>query len=334
MRNVIITGGAGFIGSNAVDLFAQDEDYRCTAVVDKLTYAANQSVLAKHEPNVSSYKLDIADASWSYIFDQVKPDVIINFAAESHVDNSLIADMSKDFIKSNYVGVVSQVNAIREYFHKYQKRILLLHVSTDEVLGDLPLDSNSELEEDAPLCPNNVYSATKAAAEQMLQAMYHTYRDFDFIIVRATNNYGPNQHFEKFIPTVISSVLENKKIPVYGDGKNVREWLWVGDFVEGIRAAIHHHFSDYMPRKSGEIYHFGSGQRVPNITVVKKILKIMGKSEDLIKYVLDRPGHDRKYALNSRKAHEELGWSATKRFEKGLELTIENVKQRMKHGTK
>jgi dTDP-glucose 4,6-dehydratase len=322
MNRIMITGGAGFIGANAVEYFLNDEYFQPPSVVDKFTYAANPQHDALQVVRV--YKSDIADTKWHYLFDKECPRILINFAAESHVDNSIVSDASREFINSNYVGVNSIIHAIRSY----STPILLVHVSTDEVLGDIPFDSEEEYDEYRPLRPNNLYSATKAAAEQLIQAIHHTHKDFDYVIVRSTNNYGPNQHFEKFIPTVIRSILENKKIPVYGSGNNIREWIWTGDFIHGIRALIDKYKED--PNKvTNQIFHFGSNLRKTNLDVVKTILKIMGKSEDLISFVDDRPGHDRKYALNCEKAKNLLGWAPTQKFDKGLKAVIEDVNRRI-----
>ena len=333
MRKVLITGGAGFIGSHAVNTFANDKQFKCTAIIDKFTYAAEieriEDSIKKHK--LKLFKQDLATASLGFILEKVKPDIIINFAAESHVDNSIVSDLAGEFINSNYTSVVRQITAIREYYHKTKKKILFVHVSTDEVLGDLPLGSKEELDEQAPLRPNNVYSATKAAAEQMIEAMHHTYQDFRYVIVRATNNYGPGQHFEKFIPTIIRKLTKNEKIPVYGNGQNIREWLWVGDFVRGIRCLLDAHYNQDVPGIPGSIFHFGSGLRVSNLTVVNTILRLMNKPDSFIEFVDDRLGHDRKYALKWRKAKSVLSWLPEKDFEDGIQLTIENVQKRMEH---
>jgi dTDP-glucose 4,6-dehydratase len=327
MKKLIITGGAGFIGSNAVDYFIKKKDYQVTAVIDKLTYASDLKRIENY-PNLRIYKFDIADANLQFMFEKEKPDVIINFAAESHVDKSISAYHTDDFIKSNYIGAVRLVHAIRSHRSKTNKNIFFVHISTDEVLGDLPLDSDIAYDEYKPLKPNNLYAATKAAAEQIIQAEYHTHKDFDYTILRSTNNYGPNQHFEKFIPTVIRSLLENKKIPLYGKGDNIREWLWTRDFIVGIDKVI----QEYYEKPSdiaGEIFHFGSAYRVSNLEIVRKILEAMGKSEDMIEFVEDRPGHDRKYALSHTKANIRLNWQAEMAIDIGLRIVITDIENRM-----
>jgi dTDP-glucose 4,6-dehydratase len=323
MKKVLITGAGGFIGSNALDYFVNDPEYQATTVVDKLTYAADPARITKHP--VDFYKFDISEANWDFILNQSSPDVVVNFAAESHVDQSIDANTFNDFVSSNYTGVGKIVHAIRRY---KTKPILYVQVSTDEVLGHLPLDTNRTFHEGDRLAPNNVYAATKAAAEQLLRAMCKTYGDFTYVVVRATNNYGPNQHTEKFIPRVISNLLQGKNVPLYGNGKNVREWLWVEDFVLGIRASIDHMVKH--PTKHGEVYHFGSGVRLSNLEVVRTILGMMNKSEGHIEFVPDRPGHDLMYALNSTKAHVELQWCPNKIFKHGISQVITDIRKRIK----
>jgi dTDP-glucose 4,6-dehydratase len=321
VKRLLITGGAGFIGSNALTYFSKIPNYEIVAVVDKLTYAADKKRVT--DLGLNLYNWDINDLNWTYVFERHEPDVVINFAAESHVDNSIKNWTADSFIWSNYSGVASIVNNIRNFGEHTGKRILLVQVSTDEVLGDIPVDSAAELDESSPIAPNNVYSATKAAAEQLLWAMWHTSKDFEYMVVRATNNYGPNQHFEKLLPTIISKATNNSHIPVYGTGDNIREWLWSADFVRGIHAAIER-------GRIGEVYHFGSGVRKSNLEVTRTILQLMNKNEDLIEFVRDRPGHDRKYALRCTKAREKLGWNPTQKFEDGLQIVIGDVLSRLK----
>jgi len=323
---VLITGGAGFIGSNAVRHFYTSQDFELTSVVDKLTYAANADWVKKFPVNF--YTHDIADCSWQYVLEKEDVDVIINFAAESHVDNSIDDGSAVEFVKSNISGVCALLNGIRRHKKLTGKSIFFIQVSTDEVLGDLPLDSTEACTEDYPLHPNNPYSATKAAAELWIQSMYHTHGDFSYAIVRATNNYGPHQHFEKFLPTVIRSVVQDKQIPIYGDGKNIREWLWTTDFIRGIDNIITKYWEDPKAVNT-EIFHFGSGLRETNLDIVRKILEEMGRTEKLIEYVTDRPGHDRKYALNFDKAKEVLGWAPQMSFDIGLLLVIRDIKERL-----
>lgn len=334
MKRVLITGAAGFIGSNALEHFAFDEEYKAIACIDKLTYAADKRRIEKYGDQIIKnsgndlilYAFDICSDKITYILKETKPDIIINFAASSHVDNSINSNYAFEFVESNYYGVINLVNCIRNYQRDTGKKIFLNHISTDETLGSIETDSNEEFKEDQVLNPNNLYSSTKAAAEQVLHALYNTYRDFEYVIVRATNNYGPNQHFEKLLPTVISKAYRNEKIPVYGKGDNIREWLWVGDFVCGIRKTINKYLTGGLNQR---ILHFGSGVRKTNIEVVKTVLKLMDKKEDLIEYVTDRPGHDRKYALDCTLAKDLLGWKAEQDFEEGLRIVINDIVERI-----
>lgn len=327
MKKLIITGGAGFIGSNAVDYFVKKKGYQVSAVIDKLTYAADIKRINKY-PNIRMYTFDIADANLLYLFEKEDPDVVINFAAESHVDRSIFELNTDDFIKSNYIGVIKLVNAIRVHRAKHKRDIFLVQISTDEVLGDLPFDSNKAYDENQPLHPNNLYSATKAAAEQVIHALYRTHVDFEYTILRSTNNYGPNQHFEKFIPTVIRSALENKKIPIYGKGENIREWLWTEDFIRGIDKVITTYYTNPVD-VAEETFHFGGAFREKNINMAKRILNLMDKPFDMIEFVKDRPGHDRKYALAHTKANRVLDWQAEKSVDTGLKIVIDDIKKRM-----
>lgn len=307
MTKLLVTGGAGFIGSNFLKCVKDTTDFEVVGVIDKITYAAKEDRVASL--GMPLIKLDICNPHWDLILYAYKPDIIVNFAAESHVDRSIVSMDS--FIKSNYLGVYEIVKGVIDYNETRGKDIKILHVSTDEVLGDLPLHSYKELDEDAQLCPNNPYSASKAAADLMIQAMYRTHGNFSYAIVRPTNNYGLNQHPEKFIPTVIRHAAKNEKIPIYGDGKNIREWLHTLDLAEGLISLIH-----FMKNsvKFGEVFNFGSGVRLSNIEVAETILNLMEKPESLLTSVYDRPGHDMRYSLSSNKAKEVLGWTAKRQM--------------------
>jgi len=326
-KKLLLTGAAGFIGANTLEYFNNTDGYRVTTVIDKLTYAADvdnlQRLMLK---DTAFYGCDIYDANWEHILQREDPDVVINFAAESHVDNSLLPHTADAFIRSNCHAVVRMVNALREHNHK-NRSVYLIQVSTDEVLGDLPFDSLEELDEEQPLNPNNLYSATKASAECLIRSLYHSHGDFDYTIARATNNYGPYQHFEKFVPTIISRAASNDSVPVYGSGKNVREWLWAGDFAHGLHLLMQKYFQD-STCVTDHVFHFGSGERSSNIDIAELVLSLMGKPRSLIEMVQDRPGHDRRYALCSQKAWNVLCWESCMELETGLRTVIRDVLNR------
>ena len=325
MNKLLITGGAGFIGSNAVSYFFE-KGYDIV-VVDKLTYAADSTRVT--DKNIKLCIADIGSVKMPEIMLEEKPDVVINFAASSHVDRSLCTSELGEFVNSNAYGVANLANAVRQANKKLGTNILFVQISTDEVFGDLPLASTSEgFNEHTAVNPNNTYSASKAAGELLLTALARTYKDFNFIICRATNNYGPNQHWEKFIPTVIQSVLDNKAIPVYGKGDNIREWLYVEDFVRGIERAIEFCSHERKPGWIHEAFHFGSGQRLSNLKLVKTIIGLMHAPEELITLVPDRPGHDQKYALCCAETQLRLGWTAKTEFLAGLRATILDLTNR------
>ena len=306
-----VTGGAGFIGANYLFyLRAHYPDDRLVCI-DKLTYAGNLSTLAPllGQPNFRFAKVDICDReAVCALFAEERPDVVINFAAESHVDRS-IADPSL-FLQTNIIGTSVLMDACRKYgnvrFHQ---------VSTDEVYGDLPLDRPDLLfTEQTPLHTSSPYSSSKAAADLLAGAYCRTY-GLPVTISRCSNNYGPYHFPEKLIPLMIINALSDKKLPVYGDGKNVRDWLYVED---------HCHAIDLILQKGrvGEVYNIGGHNERANIDVVKTILKELGKSEDLIEHVTDRKGHDRRYAIDPTKIHTELGWEPETKFEDGIKKTV------------
>ncbi|HHT87741.1 MAG TPA: dTDP-glucose 4,6-dehydratase [Clostridiales bacterium] len=307
----IITGGAGFIGSNYVYYMLErypDEQFIC---VDKLTYAGSLENLeaALNNENFKFIKGDIADRDLMYrIFKEEKPDVIINFAAESHVDRSVVdPDI---FLQTNIIGTGVLLDACRIYgitrFHQ---------VSTDEVYGDLPLDRpDLFFTEETPIHTSSPYSASKASADLLVLAYHRTFK-LPVTISRCSNNYGPYQFPEKLIPLMIANALKDKQLPVYGKGENVRDWLYVKDHCEAI---------DLIVRKGtvGEVYNIGGHNERTNLEVVKIILKELGKSEDLISFVTDRPGHDRRYAIDPTKISNGLGWRPTTLFDEGIKMTI------------
>ena len=308
---IIVTGGAGFIGSNFVYYLLQHHPEDQVICFDALTYAGNLETLADamQNKNFSFEKVDIADRDTVYaLFEKYAPDVVVNFAAESHVDRS-ITDPAI-FLQTNVLGTQVLLDACRKYgiqrFHQ---------VSTDEVYGDLPLD-RPELffTEDTPLHTSSPYSASKASADLLVQAYYRTYQ-LPISISRCSNNYGPYHFPEKLIPLVIANVLNDKPIPVYGTGDNVRDWLYVEDHCSAIDLIIRN-------GKVGEIYNIGGHNEKTNLEVVQTIIHSLGKSEELITFVKDRAGHDRRYAIDPTKIHNELGWLPETKFEDGIAKTI------------
>ena len=309
---LIITGGAGFIGSNFIyyELKQHPEDeFIC---LDKLTYAGNLSSLkpAMQQPNFKFVKGDIADRDFVYsLFVAEKPDVVLNFAAESHVDRSILEP--ELFLKTNVIGTGVLMDACRKYGIKRYHQ-----VSTDEGYGDLPLDRpDLFFTETTPLHTSSPYSASKASADLLVLAYHRTY-GLPVTISRCSNNYGPYHFPEKLIPLMIINALHDKALPVYGDGANVRDWLYVEDHCSAIDLIIRH-------GRVGEVYNVGGHNEKSNLDVVKIILKALGKSEDLITFVKDRPGHDRRYAIDPTKIHNELGWLPQTKFEDGIAKTIE-----------
>ncbi|MDX2176541.1 MAG: dTDP-glucose 4,6-dehydratase [Candidatus Sumerlaeia bacterium] len=309
-RTWLVTGAAGFIGSNFVHL-ALDENW-CNRVVavDLLTYAGNLENLERHlgkDDRLAFHRVDVTDASAiRAILAQEKPATIFHLAAESHVDRSI--EDPAPFIRTNVLGTQVLLDAARR---AGVPRFLL--VSTDEVYGSLALDSQERFHEGLPLTPSSPYAASKAASDLLALAAHHTHGQ-DVVITRCSNNYGPYQFPEKLIPLMIMNAVAGEPLPVYGDGLNVRDWIHVSDHCRALRAAAEHGLS-------GHAYNIGSDNERPNIDVVKTLLKILDRPESLIKYVKDRPGHDRRYAIDAAKAHRELGWQPRVPFERGLRET-------------
>jgi dTDP-glucose 4,6-dehydratase len=305
---LLVTGGAGFIGSNFVRRIA-DGTYpgiSSLIVLDKLTYAGLRINLASAE-GFSGYRFvegDICDSELvSSLVSEV--DAVINFAAESHVDRSIAG--STDFVQTNIVGVQILLDSIKSSGRK----IRFLQVSTDEVYGSIKTGSWTE---ESPLLPNSPYSASKAGGELLARA-YHRTHGLDILVTRCSNNYGPNHFPEKLIPLFITNLIEGKKVPVYGDGKNVRDWLHVDDHCQGIFKAL-------QSGKAGEVYNIGGGQELSNLEITDLILKSMGANSDSIEYVEDRKGHDFRYSVNCEKAKKELGYEPKIDFSAGLLETI------------
>ncbi|NNG67956.1 dTDP-glucose 4,6-dehydratase [Caldanaerobacter subterraneus] len=308
---ILVTGGAGFIGSNFIYyMLKKYPNYRIVCL-DKLTYAGNLSTLRKamEFENFKFIKGDIADRDLVYdLFEKEKFDIVINFAAESHVDRSI--EEPEIFLKTNVIGTQVLMDASRKFgvkrFHQ---------VSTDEVYGDLPLDRpDLKFKEDDKLRPSSPYSASKAAADLLVLAYYRTYK-LPVTISRCSNNYGPYQFPEKLIPLMIINAMNDKELPVYGTGHNIRDWIYVTDHCEAIDLIIH-------KGREGEIYNIGGNCEKRNIEVVKTILKELRKPESLIKFVKDRPGHDLRYALDTSKIEKELGWKPKVKFDEGIKKTI------------
>jgi dTDP-glucose 4,6-dehydratase len=310
MKNILVTGGAGFIGSNFVKYILQNYDYNVINF-DKLTYAGNLENLTdvEKDPRYTFFKGDICEEKdVEKALKDNKIDTIVNFAAESHVDRSILGP--KEFIVTNVIGTQVLLEAVRKLgIEKY------LQVSTDEVYGSLPEDKPELLfTEKTPITTNSPYSASKASADLLVNAYYHTFK-MPVLTTRCSNNYGPYQFPEKLIPLMIAKAVDGEKLPVYGDGKNVRDWLYVEDHCSAITEVLH-------KGKIGDVYNIGGNNEWYNIDIVKIILKILGKGEDHITYVKDRPGHDRRYAIDSSKIMSELGWSPKYQFDGGIEKTI------------
>lgn len=309
---IIVTGGAGFIGSNFVFyMMKKNPDYKIICL-DKLTYAGNLSTLkdVMDKPNFRFVKLDICDREGVYkLFEEEHPDVVVNLAAESHVDRSI--ENPEIFLQTNIIGTSVLMDACRKYGIKRYHQ-----VSTDEVYGDLPLDRpDLFFHEDTPLHTSSPYSSSKASADLLVGAYGRTY-GLPVTISRCSNNYGPYQFPEKLIPLMIQRALDDKTLPVYGEGKNVRDWLYVEDHCKAI---------DLILEKGtvGEVYNIGSHNEMHNIDIVKLICDYLGKPYSLIEHVTDRKGHDQRYAIDPTKIYDELGWLPETMFKDGIKKTIQ-----------
>lgn len=308
---IIVTGGAGFIGSNFIfHMLDTHPEYRIICL-DKLTYAGNLSSLKSvmDKPNFRFVKLDICDRDGvDRLFEEEQPDMVVNFAAESHVDRSI--DNPQIFLETNIIGTSVLMDACRKYgTTRYHQ------VSTDEVYGDLPLDrSDLFFTETTPLHTSSPYSSSKAGADLLVLAYHRTY-GLPVTISRCSNNYGPYHFPEKLIPLMIVNCLNNKPLPVYGEGVNVRDWLYVEDHCQAIDLILH-------KGRIGEVYNVGGHNEMRNIDIVKLICRELGKPESLITHVTDRKGHDMRYAIDPTKIHNELGWSPGTKFTDGIKKTI------------
>lgn len=311
MKKILITGGAGFIGSNFVKLVLKKHPEYKVINLDALTYAGNLQTLQDIEkkPNYRFVKGDIGDHALIEKLFAEGLDYVVNFAAESHVDRSILDP--EIFVKTNVLGTQVLLNVARKAWGTDTTK-RYLQVSTDEVYGSL--GATGYFTEDTSIATNSPYSASKAGADLLVRAYYETFK-LPVVTTRCSNNYGPYQFPEKLIPLMISNVLENKKLPVYGDGKNVRDWLHVADHCEAIDIVLH-------KGKLGDVYNIGGNNEKENIYIVKLLLKELGKPESLIEYVKDRPGHDRRYAIDASKMKRELDWAPAYTFEQGIKETI------------
>ena len=307
-KKILVTGSAGFIGSSFVKLMLTKGDYEVISF-DALTYAGNLENLdsLKDNPKHTFVKGNIESKSdLEKVFDEHKIDGVINFAAESHVDRSIMD--SSPFVSTNVFGTVNLLD-----FSKKHNVKRYLQVSTDEVYGSL--GATGKFTERTNLKPNSPYSASKTAADNFVRSYYKTF-DFPALITRCSNNYGPYQFPEKLIPLMIMNALSDKDLPVYGDGMNIRDWIYVDDHCQAILEV-------FEKGRVGQVYNIGAENEMPNIEIVKQILSYLNKPESLIKYVKDRPGHDKRYAMDNTKISSELGWTPKYDFENGLKLTID-----------
>lgn len=309
---LLVTGGAGFIGSEVVRQAVKKG--LSVSVVDKLTYAGDPLRLEEVKDRITFYRTDICNKEALHnIFKKESPETVIHLAAESHVDRSILEPQA--FLQTNVMGTFNLLELSKEFNVKR-----FINVSTDEVYGEL--GEEGYFTEESPLRPNSPYSVSKASQDMLGRAYWRTY-GLPVITVRPSNNYGPWQYPEKLIPVVIAKALNNERIPVYGDGRNVREWLYVADCVEAILMIAE-------SGRPGDIYNIGSNEERRNIDVVKEILRILRKTEDLIEFVKDRPGHDFRYSVNTEKIKKEIGWSPKTGFREGIERTVrwyvENLK--------
>lgn len=317
-KNILLTGCAGFIGSNFVKKVTTQagvrEQYNFH-IIDALTYAGKLKNIQEdldHHKHLSFERVDIRDqAGVRKVFSERKYSGVIHFAAESHVDRSI--ENPNIFVETNVLGTLNLLQGSLKAFEADQD-FRYLQVSTDEVYGSLgPTDP--AFTEKTPIAPNSPYSSSKAGADLLCRSFFETYK-LPVMITRCSNNYGPYQADEKFIPVVIKNALSNKKIPVYGKGTNVRDWIFVDDHNEGV-------WTVFEKGQSGEVYNFGGQAELANLDLAKKILKIMDRPESLIEFVEDRKGHDFRYAMNIAKAQKELGWSPRHHFDEALKLTVE-----------
>lgn len=310
-RNILVTGAAGFIGSNFVEYFKNKYPEYNIVVLDKLTYAGNIHNLDKVIDKITFVQGDICDfENVKKLFEKYNINGVIHFAAESHVDNSIKRPFI--FTQTNVVGTHTLLEAAKQVWGEGSKN-KFVHISTDEVYGTL--GEEGYFTEESMIKPNSPYSASKASSDLIAKAYHETYK-MNVTVTNCSNNYGPYQHNEKLIPHMIKLALEDKKLPIYGTGKNIRDWLYVEDHCKAIDLVFHN-------GKAGQRYNIGGHNEKRNIEIVKLILKHLGKSEDLIEYVEDRKGHDYRYAIDPSKIKKELGWEPETKFEDGIVKTID-----------
>ena len=315
MKNILVTGGAGFIGSNFVRHMLGKHDAYHIINFDLLTYAGNLENLAgvDSHPHYTFVKGDICNREEvERVFRQYSIDAVVHLAAESHVDRSILGPFV--FVQTNVIGTTILLEAAKQ-FHVER----FLHVSTDEVYGSL--GASGKFREDTPLHPNSPYAASKASSDLIALAYYHTFQS-PVIVTRCSNNYGPYQFPEKLIPLMIANATQDRHLPVYGDGKNVRDWLFVEDHCAALDAVLH-------KGKEGDVYNIGGDNEKTNLEIIGLLLHELGKPESLIEFVKDRPGHDRRYAIDATKIRKELGWAPAHTFEKGIRATIEWYRSNM-----
>ena len=309
-KNILVTGAAGFIGANFAEYFVNKHPEYNVIIVDKLTYAGNMDNLKKVEDKITFVQADICDfEKMKEIFKEYNINGVIHFAAESHVDNSIKTPFI--FTQTNVIGTHTLLETAKQIWGEGSKN-KFVHISTDEVYGTL--GEEGYFTETSPIQPNSPYSSSKASSDLIALAYHETFK-MNVSVTNCSNNYGPYQHNEKLIPHMIKLALEDKKLPVYGEGLNIRDWLYVEDHCEAIDLVYHN-------GRSGERYNIGGHNEKRNIEIVKLILKHLGKSEDLITYVEDRKGHDYRYAIDPTKIKNELGWEPKTKFEDGIIKTI------------
>ena len=322
--NILITGGAGFIGSAVVRLAITSG--HSVVNLDALTYAASLESLAStaDHPNYSFVKMDIRDhRNLDAVFSKHKPDAVMHLAAESHVDRSI--DSPSEFVETNITGTFNILEASRKYWQKqgYPDKFRFHHISTDEVFGSLPRDPETRFTEKTPYYPRSPYSASKASSDHLVRAWHETY-GLPVILTNCSNNFGPYQFPEKLIPVVTLNALSEKSLPIYGNGQNIRDWLYVDDHANALLLALE-------KGKSGRTYNIGDENERTNLEVVKTVCSILdqlkprkkGQYADLITFVIDRPGHDARYAINPSRIRKELGWQTTFSFDQNLEKTVQ-----------